>query len=74
LAEAIMKQKLSDRRCLHTKSRHNIGAELRWDALLGCVLLVDASHLVASGCFIGRVACNDKPHRKAFAERARFDQ
>ena len=37
------------------KSRRNgISAELRRNPLLGCVLLVDASHLIPSGRLVGR--------------------
>src|SRR5262245_34528873 len=48
-------------------------SELRRNPLLGCVLLLDASQLISSGCHVGRVTYNDKAHRKAFPERARFD-
>jgi len=57
------------------KSRRNsISAELRRNPLLGCVLLVDASHLIPSGRLVGRATWNDQARRNAFAEGARFDQ
>ena len=46
---------------------------LHRNAVLDCLLLVDAPDLISSEFDFGRAPSNDRPHRKAFSGRARFD-